>query len=213
MKKIGILGSGIVAKTLGEGFIQNGYSVMLGTRDVSKLADWQAEQGGEAQTGSFDEAAAFGDIIVLAVKGTVASRVLNQINPAHLAGKTIMDTTNPISDSAPEKGVLHFFTDQNGSLMETLQKEHPKAHFVKGFSSVGSARMINPSFESTPSMFICGNDENAKKDVASIVEMFGWEVEDMGGAEAARAIEPLCMLWCIPGFLNNQWSHAYKLLK
>jgi len=186
---------------------------MLGTRDRSKLADWQAGKGKGAQIGSFEEAAEFGDIVVLAVKGTVASIVLSQINADHLAAKTIMDATNPIADAAPENGVLQFFTDQNGSLMETLQKENPQAHFVKGFSSVGSAKMINPSFDSTPSMFICGNDESAKKEVASIVEMFGWEVEDMGGAEAARAIEPLCMLWCIPGFLRNQWTHAYKLLK
>ena len=213
MKKIGILGSGIVAKTLGDGFLQNGYSVMLGTRDASKLTDWQAEKGGKVEIGSFDETAAFGDIVVLAVKGTVAGVVLKQVNPDHLKGKTVMDATNPISDSAPENGVLRFFTDQNGSLMETLQKENPQAHFVKGFSSVGSARMINPPFDSKPSMFICGNDESAKKEVAAIVEMFGWEVEDMGSAEAARAIEPLCMLWCIPGFLHNQWTHAYKLLK
>jgi predicted dinucleotide-binding enzyme len=61
-------------------------------------------------------------------------------------------------------------------------------------------------------MFICGNDEGSKRTVASICEAFGWEVADMGRCESARAIEPLCMLWCLPGFLNNRWDHAFKLV-
>lgn len=62
-------------------------------------------------------------------------------------------------------------------------------------------------------MFICGNNADAKNGVIEILERFGWEIEDMGLVEAARAIEPLCILWCIPGFLHNQWMHAFKLLK
>ena len=172
-----------------------------------------AGNGKGASVGSFEEAAAFGEILVLSVKGTVAKEVLSNINPDYLTGKTIMDATNPISNDPVVNGVLNFFTDQNGSLMETLQKANPNAHFVKAFNSIGSAHMVNPSFESKPSMFIAGNNATAKAEVAEIVELFGWEVEDMGAAEAARAIEPLCMLWCIPGFLNGQWSHAFKLLK
>ena len=213
MNTIGIIGSGIVAQTLGEGFLKHGYSVMLGTRQPKKLQDWQNGKGQGAQIGSFNKAAAFGDLIVLAVKGTAAKTALDLIGPATLEGKTIMDATNPIADQAPLNGVLQFFTDQNDSLMEELQRAYPHANFVKAFSSVGSAKMVNPSFETKPSMFICGNNEPAKNEVSKIVELFGWEVEDMGAAEAARAIEPLCMLWCIPGFLNNQWTHAFKLLK
>ena len=213
MKKIGIIGSGMVAQTLGAGFLQYGYSVMLGTRDESKLLDWQAGLGAEAKIGSFQEAAAFGEVLVLAVKGTAAKAALDLIGDDLLKNKTIMDATNPIADRAPENGVLQFFTDQNGSLMEQLQAEFPEANLVKAFNSVGSAKMVNPTFEVKPSMFICGNNEQAKREVGEIVELFGWEVEDMGSAEAARAIEPLCMLWCIPGFLNNQWTHAFKLLK
>lgn len=125
-----------------------------------------------------------------------------------------MDTTNPIAPNAPEKGVLKFFTELDQSLMEKLQKKVPDANFVKAFSCVGSAFMVNPSFrEGKPSMFICGNSEKAKKVVRDILVEFGWDSEDMGSVEAARAIEPLCMLWCIPGFLRNEWSHAFKLLK
>jgi predicted dinucleotide-binding enzyme len=125
----------------------------------------------------------------------------------------VIDACNPIEDAPPEKGVLRFFTDINLSLMETLQRQFADAHFVKAYNSVGAPRMINPEFASgRPTMFICGNDEGAKKQVAQINEQFGWETADMGAAEAARAIEPLCMLWCIRGFIRNEWMHAFKLL-
>ena len=213
MKRIGIIGSGIVAKTLGAGFLKHGYSVMLGTRQPEKLFEWQKEKGTNAKIGSFKEVGEFGELLVLAVKGTAAKAALDLIGSEILEDKTIMDATNPIADQPPINGVLQFFTDQNGSLMEELQGAYPKANFVKAFSSVGSAKMVNPSFETKPSMFICGNSESAKQAVSKIVDLFGWEVEDMGSVEAARAIEPLCMLWCIPGFLDNQWTHAFKLLK
>jgi hypothetical protein len=131
-----------------------------------------------------------------------------------IRGKTVIDTTNPIADAPPENGVLKFFTSLDRSLMEQLQSAFPDAHFVKAFNSVGNALMVNPEFGGTrPTMFICGNDAGAKREVGKILDLFGFEVEDMGGAQAARAIEPLCILWCIPGFLHNRWMHAFKLLK
>lgn len=210
--KIGIIGSGIVAKTLGEGFIKHGYDVMLGTRNQEKLNEWKANEGEGAVLGSLSESASFGDIIVLAVKGAAAKGALELAGANNLSGKTIMDATNPISDAPPVNGVLQFFTAQNDSLMEQLQQSFPDANFVKAFSSVGSAKMANPTFEVKPSMFICGNNAAAKQEVSKIIDLFGWETLDMGQAEAARAIEALCMLWCIPGFTNNQWNHAFKLL-
>ncbi len=212
MKKIGIIGSGIVAQTLGTGLKGYGYEIMLGTRDTQKLAQWQQENAG-THVGSFSDTASFGELLILAVKGTVAITALEGIDGDLLSGKPIMDATNPIADAAPENGVLQFFTNQNESLMEQLQNAFPQANFVKAFNSVGSAKMVNPSFEVAPSMFICGNNAEAKNAVADLVKQLGWEVEDMGAAESARAIEPLCMLWCIPGFLHNQWTHAFKLLK
>ena len=126
----------------------------------------------------------------------------------------MIDATNPIADAPPENGVLKFFTDLDDSLMEQLQREFPDIHFVKAFNSVGSALMVDPQFKNgKPTMFICGNDDKSKSVVTGIVEQFGWESEDMGGAEAARAIEPLCILWCIPGFRRNEWNHAFKLLR
>ncbi len=213
MKRIGILGSGVVGKTLAAGYTKKGYEVKIGTRDPQKLSEWAQGDGQGVSTGSFSEVAEFGELIILAVKGTAAESVLEAISPALIEGKTIMDATNPISNETPENGVLRFFTDQNGSLMEDLQRAFPKANFVKAFNSVGSHFMVNPGFAETPTMFICGNNENARSVVRKLVEELGWEVEDMGMAEAARAIEPLCMLWCIPGFRENKWAHAFKLLK
>jgi predicted dinucleotide-binding enzyme len=214
-KKIGILGSGIVGKTLAQGFLAHGYEAVIGTNNPDKLADWQAKIKFRAKVMSFEEAAKTADIIVLAVKGHAAEDVLKMAGISHLSHKTVIDCTNPIDEkNPPVNGVLHFYTNLNSSLMEQLQKFAPKANFVKAFNSVGSAFMVNPDFSGVaPSMFICGNNDDAKKEVKHILDQFGWEIEDMGKAEAARAIEPLCMLWCIPGMLHNQWSHAFKLLK
>ena len=210
--KIGILGSGIVGKTLAGGFLKHGYEVMAGSRQPEKLQDWKAEIGPKLQTGNYSETAAFGDIIVLAVKGTVARDVLKLAGIDNLSGKTVLDATNPIADAAPVNGVLQFFSSLDESLMEQLQNLAPKANFVKAFNSVGAHVMVNPKFETRPTMFICGNNEAAKEITKKILDQFGWEVEDMGGTEAARAIEPLCILWCIPGFRENRWTHAFKLL-
>ena len=127
--------------------------------------------------------------------------------------KTIIDATNPIAEAAPENGVLKFFTSLNKSFMEELQETIPLANFVKAFNSVGSAFMVDPSFDTKPTMIICGNNDNAKKEVTEVLNKFGWDTANYGKVESARAIEPLCMLWCIPGFLNNEWNHAFKLLK
>lgn len=214
MKKVGILGSSIVGQTLANGFIRHGYAVMIGTRDPDKLAEWKSKAGANGMLGSTEEAAKYGDLIVLAVKGDIAADVLKQAGFANFKGKTVIDTTNPIAQAPAENGVLKYFTDLNQSLMEQLQKLVPEANFVKAFNSVGNAFMVNPKFPGgKPTMFICGNSDSAKAEVKIILDQFGHETEDMGKAEAARAIEPLCILWCIPGFIRNQWTHAFKLLK
>jgi hypothetical protein len=206
MKKVGIIGSGAVAKALAQGFISIGYEVMMGSRDVSKLNDMDGVSKGNAQ-----ETADFAPLLVLAVKGTGA---INALTNCQLDGKTIIDTTNPIADAPPVNGVLQFFTQQNDSLGEQLQKAYPKANFVKAFNSVGNALMVHPDLKGgKPTMFICGNNEEAKNTTKEILDAFGWEVADMGSIEASRPIEALCILWCIPGFKENDWMHAYKLLK
>jgi 8-hydroxy-5-deazaflavin:NADPH oxidoreductase len=152
---------------------------------------------------------------VLAVKGSVAAEALRVAGSKNLEGKLVIDACNPIADAPPVNGVLQFFTTTNMSLMEQLQKEFPGACLVKAFNSVGAPRMVNPEFKGgvRPTMFICGNNDGAKATATKILDQFGWETADMGKVEAARAIEPLCMLWCILGFTKNEWTHAFKLLR
>ena len=211
--KIGILGSSSVAQTLAAGFARHGHEVMVGTREPAKLADWAA-QNPKVKVGGLADTAAFGELAVLAVKGTAAEAALRAADAGrHLAGKTLIDATNPIADQPPEQGVLRFFTTLDDSLMERLQRAFPAVKLVKAFNSVGAALMIDPQLAGgRPTMFIAGDDAAAKAGVVALLAEVGWDAADMGGAVAARAIEPLCMLWCIPGFLRNDWVHAFKLL-
>ncbi len=211
--KVGIIGSGQVAQVLANGFLRHGYQVMVGSRDPSKLEEWRSTTRSKGQTGTFAQAASFGEVIVLATKGKAAVAALGLAGHG-LEGKTVIDATNPIEEAPPQDGVLRFFTDLNLSLMEQLQAAVPSARFVKAFSCVGNAFMVNPEFPGgKPTMFICGNDDGAKMTVTRILDQFGWETADMGSAVGARAIEPLCMLWCIPGLRRNEWAHAFKLLR
>jgi predicted dinucleotide-binding enzyme len=210
MQKIGVLGSAAVGQTLARGFKTHGYEVRIGSRTPAKLADFSSTAGIPAAT--FAELATWADALVLAVRGAAAEEVLRLAGADHLAGKIVIDTTNPISDAPPVDGVLHFFTGPNSSLLEQLQTAYSRVRFVKAFSCVGNARMVNPAYErGRPTMFYCGNDAEAKAAVAAMLEQFGWEPADMGTAVAARAIEPLCQLWCIPGFRQNHWTHALAL--
>jgi predicted dinucleotide-binding enzyme len=212
--KVSVLGSGIVGEVLANGFLKHGYEVMRGSRDPSKLAEWKSKAGSKASTGTFEQAATYGEIVVLAIKGGAAESTIRNLPAETISGKTIIDTTNPIADRPPTNGVLSFFTNLNDSLMERLQQIAPSADFVKAFNCVGNALMVNPQLPGgKPTMFICGNNDVAKDQVRVVLTQFGWDINDLGKAEAARAIEPLCMLWCIPGFLRNDWNHAFKMLQ
>jgi predicted dinucleotide-binding enzyme len=212
MEKWGVLGSGVVAKTLAKGLKRHGHDVRIASRTPEKLSGFAAEAAIPA--GTFSEVAAWSDEVVLAVVGRAAEEALSLAGPDHLRGKVVIDTTNPISAESPEDGVIRFFTGPNDSLMERLQSKFPDVRFVKAFNSVGNALMVNPSLAGgPPTMFYCGNDVDAKNRVATLLTQFGWQPADMGTVRAARAIEPLCVLWCIPGFRENSWTHAFKLLR
>jgi len=205
--KVGVLGSGSVGQALANGLKDLGYEVTIGNRSGHAVDSWNGA------VAKFMDAAEQAELIVLCVKGTVAEELVAGLT-AQLSGKTVIDTTNPISSEPAIDGVLNYFTSYKESLMERLQRVAPEAHFVKAFNSVGYNEMVNPSYASgKPSMFICGNDDKAKKEVSKILDGLGWETEDMGSARAASAIEPLCILWCIPAFRHGQRTHAFKLLK
>jgi hypothetical protein len=213
--KIGIIGSGQVGQVLAKAFAEEGHNVQLGTRNIHKEEVIKFKTANPAiAIGDFSQTSEFGEVLVLATAGAVTEEAITLAGKKQFSGKVIIDATNPIAPGVPENGVLKFFTTLDDSLMEKIQRQLPDARLVKAFNSVGSAFMYKPKFPGgTPTMFICGNDEAAKKIVTGILTAFGWETEDMGKAEAARAIEPLSILWCIPGFTRNQWSHAFKLLK
>lgn len=213
--KIGIIGSGVVGQVLARAFFSEGHQVQLGTRNTSKeeVVKFKEANPGIA-IGDFAATAAGGELLVLATGGSVTEEAIQLAGIENFSGKVIIDATNPISAAPPVNGVLQFFTGPNESLLEKLQQLLPAARLVKAFSCVGNAHMYKPEFPGgPPTMFIAGNDDAAKNTVTAILTAFGWETEDMGKAEAARAIEPLCILWCLPGFTRNQWTHAFKLLK
>jgi len=209
--KIGILGSGVVARALGVGFLAQGHEVMIGSGDPRKLEE--IKNSIPVLTGTFRQAAAFGNILVLAVKGTAAMKVFSNLENSDVAHKIVIDTTNPISETPPKNGVLQYFTAQNDSLAAQLQKVQPNTHIVKAFNSVGNSFMYQPDFNGVkPTMFICGDHIESKKTVTQILDSFGWETADMGTLDAAGSIESLCILWCIRGINDHEWNHAFKLL-
>ncbi len=213
--KAGILGSGIVGQVLAKAFASEGYDVMLGTRNTSKeeVVKFKNENS-KIKPALLPIPQPLASLLVLAVKGTIVDDVIAAAGKNNFTGKVLIDATNPIADAPPVNGVLKFFTTPNDSLMERIQKNIPEAKVVKAFNSVGNTLMYKPKYkEGKPTMFICGNSDDAKRTVTDILTLFGYETEDLGKVEAARAIEPLCILWCIPGFIRNQWTHAFKLLK
>lgn len=207
---VGILGSGDVAKALGAGFLSRGHGVMLGTRDDSKLSDWQLEHK-KGAVASFADAAAFGDPIVLATHGMATIAVIQLAGPANFDGKVVIDATNPLrfDDAGP-----HLALGFDDSLGEQVQRAIPNARVVKAFNTVGAAHMVDPKFQGgPPSMFIAGNDDAAKASVADIVRSFGWDVADLGSIESARYLEPMCLAWVKYGMRSGSWHHAFKLLR
>jgi predicted dinucleotide-binding enzyme len=212
MKKIAILGSGPVGAALAKGFLDRGHAVMRSSREPSKLDEWKAGAKGDASVGNFNDSTKWGDIVVLAVKGSAAESLVGDV-AANLAGKLVIDATNPISDDKPDHGVIRYFTKQNESLMERLQARVPQAKFVKAFNSIGNAFMVQPPFKPQATMFICGNDAGAKTETTEILTAFGWHTVDLGAVEAARPIESLCQLWCVPGLAHGKWQHALRWME
>jgi len=211
-ERIGVLGSGVVAQTLAKGFLAKGYPVRIGSRSAEKLADFSKASG--IGSGTFADVSAYAEIVVLAVKGAVGVDALKIAGEANLSGKIVVDTTNPIADAPPVNGVLQYFTTLEDSLLERLQAAVPSARFVKAWNTIGNAFFVDPILPGgPPTQFLAGNDPEAKKVVARIVTEFGFAPEDFGTAVSARAIEPLCMLWCIPGLTGGGWAHGFRLLR
>jgi 8-hydroxy-5-deazaflavin:NADPH oxidoreductase len=209
--KVGVLGSGDVGKVLAGGFLKLGHEVRIGSRSPEKLQEWAAGAGGGASAGTFAEAAKFGDIIVLATHGEGTQSAVELAGAGNFDGKVVIDATNPLDFSSGGPQLSIGFND---SLGERVQRWLPNARIVKAFNTVGNAHMIDPQFPGgPPTMFIAGNDADAKKIVTQVSEAWGWDVADLGGIESSRWLEAMCMAWLAYGSTNGTWRHAFRLLR
>lgn len=211
--KIGIIGSGDVAQSLGDGLVKAGHEVMLGTRDVNKkeLAAWHKKNDKRKHLGSTTDAANFGDIVVLAVAWHAAEDVLAQVRP-QVSGKVVIDVTNPLvfnEGEPPSLSVGHTI-----SAGEIVQASLPDSHVVKTLNTINHKHMAFPKFqEGLPIMFVCGNNKSAKLATHELLVDLGWEDSlDIGGIEKSRLLEPLCLLWIEYGVARNTWDHAFSVL-
>lgn len=208
---VGIIGSGEVGQKLGDGFIELGHHVMIGSRDPGKLQAWAGKHKARASAGTFAQAAEFGDIIVIATLWAGTKSAIELAGARNFAGKVVIDVTNPLDFTSMPPKLAVGCTDSAG---ETVQRMLPDARVVKAFNTTGNPHMVHPKFEEgKPTMFICGNDEGAKKTVGDVVTAFGWDCIDIGGIEGSRLLEPLAMLWIAYYFRTNTGNHAFKLLR
>lgn len=209
--RIGILGSGDVAKALAAGFLQQGDEVMLGTRDTGKLAQWSAQAGDRASIGSFADAAEFGEIVLLATLGTATVAAIAQAGAGSFASKVVIDTSNPLNFTQNGPELAWGFDDSNG---ERVQAALPNARVVKAFNTVGHQLMVHPNLPGgPPTMLIAGNDASAKQTVSALLERWGWESAEIGAITSSRYLEAMCVAWVLYALTNNSWAgHAFKLL-
>lgn len=212
--KIGILGTGDAGRALAKGFLDRGHEVMLGSRakDHPKLQDWVASAGRQASGGTFQDAARHGQVVVLATKGSVNPEVLAAAGPTNLAGKVLIDATNPLdfSQGMPPR-LLPLKEGSGGAQVQALA---PQAKVVKCFNIVGNPYMADPALPGgPPTMFIAGNDAAAKDVVRGILESFGWpETYDAGPIEASHYLECMTMLWVAALGARGNVDHAFKLI-
>jgi len=214
---IGILGTGDVGRVLGAGFARHGHQVLIGTRDPSaeKVHNWVNETGNDVSAGTFADAAAFGEVIVLAIGWANVENAIRLAGSDTFTGKVVLDATNPLHFESPDKPPVLALghTDSAG---EQVQRWLPNAHVVKAFNIVGNAHFVEPDFpEGKPEMFICGNDAEAKQVADSLIRDLGWpSAIDLGDITMARHLEPMAMVW-ITHLFNNGFNvnHAFKLLR
>lgn len=210
--RVGILGSGDVAKSFARGFLKEGNEVMLGSREPEKLASWVQESGQSSSSGTLSETAKFGELLVIAVNGAKAVEAIQMAGVDEFRGKVVVDATNPLDMSAgiPPKLIGGLGTSSG----ELIQKALPAAFVVKAFNSVGNAHFYKPQFAGgPPDMFICGDDAEAKEQVSRISKDFGWNSIDVGGIGFSHYLEAAAMIWIITAFSGGHWNQAFKLLR
>lgn len=212
--RVGVLGSGEVGRRLAEAFSGRGHEVMIGSRDPSKpeLRDWLSGDGGGIEAGSFEQAAAHGELIVLAVLGSAAEQAIADAGPDNFRGKVVIDAMNPLDFSGGFPPKLSISGED--SLGERVQRALPEARVVKAFNTIGNPYFVDPSFsEGQPTMLIAGDDQEAKDTVRNVLTNFGWsDTVDIGGIEGSRELEAICIVWVKIGGARGAWDHGFRLL-
>jgi hypothetical protein len=211
--KVGVLGAGEVGRALGAGFASHGHQVMIGTRDPKqeKVRAWVTARGPAVSAGTFAETAAFGELLVLATSWEGTGSALGMAGHANFRGKVVIDVTNPLDFSGGVPPRLAVAGNDSGG--ETVQRWLPDALVVKAFNIVGNPHMVHPDFPGgPPDMFICGNDEAAKRAVTDVLKSFGWGVIDLGGIASSRHLEAMAMVWILHYFKTGNGNHALKML-
>jgi len=199
--RIGILGSGVVGSALARGYARHGHDVRIGTR--------QPHVDG-LPVGAPREVAGEAELVILAVRGSASVDVVSGL-AAELEGKVLVDATNPLDTSTAPPGLFVGTTD---SLGEQVQRAVPGARVVKAYNTVGNALMVDPDLPGgPPTMFVAGNDADAKTTVSEMLRVTGWDVADLGGIEASRWLEAMCMAWVLYGVTSGGWGHAFRLLR
>ncbi len=195
--RVGILGTGVVGQTIGGKLVELGHDVRLGSRTATneKGATWVAQHGSRASQGTFADAASFGEIIFNCTSGTVSLEALRSAGADHLAGKVLVDVSNPLDFSRgmpPTLSVCN--TDSVG---EQIQRTFPDAKVVKTLNTTNTAVMVDPAVvPGDHDLFICGNDADAKATVSELLRSFGWRtIIDLGDISASRGVEMLLPLW------------------
>ena len=212
--RVGVLGTGEVGRRLAGGFRGRGHQVTIGSRDPvkSELRDWLSGEGAGVEAGTFAEAAAFGELLVLAVLGDAAEQVIADAGRENFAGKVVIDAMNPLDFSGGFPPKLSIIGED--SLGERVQRALPEAQIVKAFNIIGNPYFVDPSFrDGEPTMLIAGDDADAKRTVTDLLADFGWsDVIDIGGIDGSRELEAICIAWVKIGGVRGAWDHGFKLL-
>ena len=207
------MGTGDVGRALGTGFVALGSEVMMGSRSANNdaAAEWARDAGERASAGTFSDAAAFGELIVLATKGVANPDVIAAAGPEKFRDKVVIDATNPLDFSEGHPDLAIKGDDSGG---EALQRLIPGANVVKAFNIVSSSLMFQPDLPGgPPDMFIAGDDAEAKRVVRGILADFGWPAIDIGGIRSARWLEAITMAWVMAGMEGKSWRQAFKMLR
>ncbi|GGJ19147.1 NADPH-dependent F420 reductase [Deinococcus roseus] len=192
---IGILGSGMVGKAIATALLAKGHDVVIGTRDPGKLSGWVSSQSGNLRIASPADAASHAEILVHATSGHAAIQALESAGRENLQGKVIIDISNPLDFSKGFPPTL--FVKDDDSLAEQIQHAFPEARIVKSLNTLTADLMLNPQLlNGTHTIFMSGNDQDAKDQVRDLLESFGWQdILDLGDLSTARGTEMYLALW------------------